>query len=112
LIASGCFRTSAPTMQNGFIATENCFVSPSGRNNGWKISMNSAATLALERIGLNTGNWPLGPLWPSFYGRGRPSSPADRMNRSPGPADSNQRVQPSACLCVVTPSSTKDRRRG
>jgi hypothetical protein len=53
VIEVGCFRTSAPKTENGFVAQENCFVGPAGRNNGRKISMNSAAMSSLERIRLN-----------------------------------------------------------
>jgi hypothetical protein len=30
LIAAGCFRTSAPKAENGFVAQENCFVDLGG----------------------------------------------------------------------------------
>jgi hypothetical protein len=65
LITVGCFRTSAPKTENGFVAQQNCFVGSIARNNGRKNSMNSAATPALERIRLNTESRPLGLLWPS-----------------------------------------------
>ena len=85
VIASGCFRTSAPKLQNGFVAMQNCFVAPSGRNNGRKISMNSAATPLLERIRLNAASRRSEPCWPSSNGRERSCF---RMNRRLGPADS------------------------
>ena len=77
-------------MENGFIAQENCFVGPAGRNNGRKNSMNSGATLSLEVTRLNTASRPLQPLSPLMDKDG-PRLPADRMNRSPGPADSVER---------------------
>ena len=45
--------------ENGFVAQENCFVGPAGRNNGRKSSMNSAATPSRERIRLTrkAGRW-------------------------------------------------------
>jgi len=64
VIAIGRFRTSAPKMENGFIAQENCFVGPAGRNNGRKNSMNSGATLSLEVTRLNMASRPLQPLSP------------------------------------------------
>jgi hypothetical protein len=68
LITVGCFRTSAPKTENGFVARGNCFVGPFGRNKSRKNSMNSAATPSVERIRLNPENRPLGPLLPSFRG--------------------------------------------
>jgi len=60
VIAVGRFRTSAPKTENGFIAQENCFVGPAGRNNGRKSSMNSGTTPSLETIRLITASRPLG----------------------------------------------------
>jgi hypothetical protein len=91
VIAIGCFRTSAPKMENGFVAQENCFVDPSERNNDLKRSMNSATVPSLERIRLNAASRPSEPFWPASDGRERPRSPAERMNRSLGPADSVER---------------------
>jgi hypothetical protein len=65
LITVGCFRTSAPKTENGFVGRENCFIGPAGRNNGRKNSMNSATPPSLERIRLNTASRPAGPFWPS-----------------------------------------------
>jgi hypothetical protein len=48
VITIGCFRTSAPKTENGFIARENCFVGRVGRNNGGKSSINSALTNQLQ----------------------------------------------------------------
>jgi hypothetical protein len=69
VIAIGCFRTSAPKTENGFVGRKNCFISPAGRNNGRKNSMNSATPPSLERIRLNTASRPEGPFW---HNRGRP----------------------------------------
>jgi hypothetical protein len=112
LIAVGCFRTSAPKTKNGFVARGNCFVGPSGRNKSQKNSMNSATTPSVERIRLNTASRRSGQLWPLFHGRGRPRSPADRMNRSLGPADSVEHRATFRVLVRWAPSSTKDSRRG
>ena len=49
-IAVGCFRTSTPKAENGFMAQDNCFVGLRGRNIGAKNPMNSA-----ERLGANHG---------------------------------------------------------
>jgi hypothetical protein len=68
VIAIGCFGTSAPKTENGFVAQQNCFVGLAGRNKSRKNSMNSAATSSLEGIRLNPENRPLGPLLPSFNG--------------------------------------------
>jgi hypothetical protein len=46
-------------MENGFIAQENCFVSPAGRNNSRKNSMNSAGAHSLQMIRLNTAGKPI-----------------------------------------------------
>jgi hypothetical protein len=51
VIAAGRFRTSAPKTENGFIAQENCFIGPAGRNNRRKNSMNSVGTSSLGVIG-------------------------------------------------------------
>ena len=111
LIAVRCFRTSAPKTENGFVARENCFVASIGRNIGRKNSMNSAATPSLEMVRLNTVSPPSGPLWPASQAQGRPRSPTDRMNPSRSPADSTPCNFPCA-WALVTPSSTKDSRRG
>jgi hypothetical protein len=59
VIATGCFGTSAPKTENGFVAQQNCFVGLAGRNKSRKNSMNSAATSSLEGIRLTrkTGHW-------------------------------------------------------
>jgi hypothetical protein len=69
LIAVGCFRTSAPKTENGFVTRENCFVGSIGRNIGRKNSMNSAATLSLEMIRLNTVTRPRGCFGPLPKGK-------------------------------------------
>jgi len=59
LIAVGCFRTSAPKTENGFVARQNCFVGSIRRNIGRKSSMNSATALSLKMFKLNTESRPL-----------------------------------------------------
>jgi hypothetical protein len=71
LITVGCFRTSAPKTENGFIAQEKCFVGFVGRNIGRKNSMNSAQTPSLQMIRLNTESRPLRALWNLSHRRGR-----------------------------------------
>ena len=112
LIAVGCFRTSTPKAQNGFMAQGNCFVGLLGRNIGAKNPMNSAEQLAANlwpgRTGFEPGRRVLNGLRrkkPLANGRWR-------VNRSIARADSIELRATFRLLARCELSSTKDSSRG